>query len=156
MQKTKVVGSIPTLTTIKVNTFAIHIKNKAHYYKCRNYLIELKLIKKNRYLGRLEDILGSYLVVKDDFVSIRKNKELIVKQNIPIIIYPVDQRPITNRLPRKIIKEHSLPLLSSLKITYKEIFEGLGYKVNSFYRIRNKDGILNTFEKVLERQRKIF
>lgn len=139
-----------------MNTFAIHIRNKAHYYKCRNYLIELKLIKKNKYLGRLEDIIGFYIVVKNDFVSIRLNKGLILQQNIPIIIYPVDSRPITNRLPRKIIKENNLPLLSALKITYKEIFEGLGYKVASFYRIKNKDGILNTFEKVLERQRKIF
>jgi len=82
-----------------MNNFAIHIKNRSHYYKCRSYLLELKLIRKNRYFGRVEDIIGSYLVVKDDFVSLRMNRSLLDKQNIPVIIYPVDQRPITNRLP---------------------------------------------------------
>jgi len=138
-----------------MNNFAIHIKNRSHYYKCRSYLLELKLIRKNRYFGRVEDIIDSYLVVKDDFVSLRMNRSLLDKQNIPVIIYPVDQRPITNRLPRKRIKEDSLPLLSELNLTYKELFEGLGYKIsNQLYRIKNKDSILNTLEKVLELQKK--
>lgn len=133
-----------------MNTFAIHIRNRSHFYKCRGYLIELGIIKKSRYLGKLEDSIGSYLVVKDDYVSIRKNKELIVKQNIPIIIYPVDCRPISTRLPRKKIKEDNLPLLSSLNLTYKELFDSLGYKnSNQLYRIKNKDAILNTIESVL-------
>lgn len=137
-----------------MNSFAIHIKNRSHYYKCRSYLLELKLIKNNRYLGRLEDIIGNYLVVKDDFVSVRKHKELIVKQSIPIIIYPVGSDS-TNRKPRKRIKEDSLPLLSELNLTYKELFEGLGYKIsNQLYRIKNKDAILNTLEKVLDLQKK--
>lgn len=139
-----------------MNTFAIHIRNKAHYYKCRSYLIELKLIRKNRFLGSTKEVVGSYLVVKDDYVSIRKNKELIVKQNIPIIIYPVDSRPISNRLPRKKIKEDNLPLLSSLNITYKELFDSLGYKISKqLYRIKNKDEILNTFEMVLNKYKNI-
>ena len=138
-----------------MNNFAIHIKNRSHYYKCRSYLLELKLIRKNRYFGRVEDIIGSYLVVKDDFVSLRMNRSLLDKQNIPVIIYPVDKRPITNRLPRKRIKEDSLPLLSELNLSYKELFEGLGYKnTNQLYRIKNKDSILNTLEKVLELQKK--
>ena len=134
-----------------MNTFAIHIRNRSHFYKCRGYLIELGLIKKSRYLGKLEDSIGSYLVVKDDFVSIRKNKELIVKQNIPIIKYPANGFVITEQSPAKKIKEETLPLLSKLNITYKEIFEGIGYKATSFYRIKNKDEILNTFEMVLNK-----
>jgi len=134
-----------------LNTFAIHIRNRSHFYKCRGYLIELGLIKKSRYLGKLEDSIGSYLVVKDDFVSIRKNKELIVKQNIPIIKYPANGFVITEQSPAKKIKEETLPLLSKLNITYKEIFEGIGYKATSFYRIKNKDEILNTFEMVLNK-----
>ena len=137
-----------------MSNFAIHIKNRSHYYKCRNYLLELKLIKKNRYLGRVEDIIGRYLVVKNDFVSIRLSKGLILEQNIPIIIYPVGS-DAPNRKPRKRIKEDSLPLLSELNLTYKELFEGLGYKIsNQLYRIKNKDSILTTLEKVLELQKK--
>lgn len=137
------------------NNFAIHIRNKAHFYRCRNYLSELGLIKKSRYLGKLEDSIGSYLVVKDDFVSIKKNKELIVKQNIPIIKYPANGFVITEQSPAKKIKEETLPLLSKLNISYKELFEGIGYKATSFYRIKNKDEILNTFEMVLNKYKNI-
>jgi hypothetical protein len=137
-----------------MSNFAIHIKNRSHYYKCRNYLLELKLIRKNRYFGRIEDIIGCYLVVKDDFVSLRMNRSLLDKQNIPVIIYPVGS-DAPNRKPRKRIKEDSLPLLSELNLTYKELFEGLGYKIsNQLYRIKNKDAVLTTLEKVLDLQKK--
>lgn len=141
-----------------MQNFAIHIKNKSHWYKVRKYLIELKLLKEGEILRHLKFIIGNYMVVRNNHVYFQSDRYLVKKQNIPIIVYPSDdpkKRYVNLRQPRKRIKEDSLPLLSELNLTYKELFEGLGYKIsNQLYRIKNKDSILNTLEKVLELQKK--
>jgi hypothetical protein len=143
-----------------MSNFAIHIKNRTQWTKVRKYLIELGFLKEGQIIKHLKSVIGSHVVIRNNHLLFIADREAIKRQGIPIIIYPVEvtheQKCLNMRKPRKRIKEDSLPLLSELNLTYKELFEGLGYKIsNQLYRIKNKDAILTTLEKVLELQKRL-